>query len=98
VVVPSRWQEAFGMAWLEALAASRPVVCSRVAGPSEHLVHEHNALLYPPGDSERLAACVRSLMENPEQAVSLVENGLATARSLTWDAASGKMGEILERT
>jgi glycosyltransferase involved in cell wall biosynthesis len=97
VVVPSRWQEAFGMAWLEALAASRPVICSRVAGPAEHLIHEHNALLYPPGDSERLATCIRYLMENPGQADFLVRNGLELACSLTWDAAAEKTGAILEQ-
>ncbi|MDD4310410.1 MAG: glycosyltransferase family 4 protein, partial [Candidatus Cloacimonetes bacterium] len=45
VVVPSRWQEPFGLVGLEAFSKSKPVVAFDIGGISEWLKHKVNGLL-----------------------------------------------------
>ena len=64
VALPSL-QEGLGVAALEAMAASRPVVASRVGGLAEAVVHEETGLLVPPGDPTALAAALVRLARDP---------------------------------
>jgi glycosyltransferase involved in cell wall biosynthesis len=50
---------------LEALAAGRPVVASRVAGIPEVIEDGRSGLLVPPADAAALAAALRRLAEDP---------------------------------
>lgn len=63
-VVPSTWQEAFGLSVVEAMAAGVPVVASRVGGIPEILRHGENGLLVPPGDPAALATSIARLLED----------------------------------
>ncbi len=63
-IVASRY-ETFGGTLVEAMAAGSAVICTRVGGCQENVVHEKTGLLVPPEDPEALAeACLR-LMANP---------------------------------
>ncbi len=53
-VLPSR-REGLGIAALEAMAAGRPVVATRVGGLAEAVIHEETGLLVPPEDPAALA-------------------------------------------
>src|SRR5439155_1167017 len=55
-----------GVAALEAMAAGRPVVASRVGGLAEAVVHEETGLLVPPGDPTALAAALARLARDPD--------------------------------
>jgi len=74
VAVPSR-VEPFGLASLEAMAAGRPVVASRVGGIPEVVRHEQEGLLVPPRDPEALAAGIARLVANPAERTALGERG-----------------------
>ena len=50
--------EGLGVAALEAMAAARPVVASRVGGLAEVVVDGESGLLVPPGDPAALAAAL----------------------------------------
>ena len=64
-VLPS-YREALGLAILEAMALSRPVVATNVGGIPEMVEHERTGLLVPPHDPEALAdAIVRLLVDHP---------------------------------
>ncbi len=65
VALPSL-QEGLGVAALEAMAAGRPVVASRVGGLAEAVVHEETGLLVPPGDPTALAAALARLARDPD--------------------------------
>ena len=54
VVMPSTWDEPFGLVALEGMAAGRPVVASRVGGLAQ-FVTEDVGWLVEPGDPEALA-------------------------------------------
>ncbi len=64
-VMPSR-REGLGVACLEAMAAQRPVIASRVGGLGEAVVHERTGLLVPPEDPEALADAIARLIREPE--------------------------------
>jgi glycosyltransferase involved in cell wall biosynthesis len=67
---------------LEAMAAGRPVVASRVGGLPELVVHEETGLLVAPGDSDALAAAIDRMLSDPAAAVRLGAAGAARARAL----------------
>lgn len=63
-VLPSRW-EGFGLALLEAMAAGRAIVASRVSAIPEVVVEGETGLLVPPDDPASLARAIRHLLDDP---------------------------------
>ena len=61
VLLTSRW-EGLPIALLEAMAAGRPAVASRLPGTSEIIVDGVTGFLVPPGDVEGFAGSVRKLL------------------------------------
>ncbi|GAB6066997.1 glycosyltransferase family 4 protein [Methylothermus subterraneus] len=66
VVVPSRWDEPFGLVNLEAGACRKPVVATRVGGIPEIVEDGVTGFLVERDDLEGLIAKVERLIENPE--------------------------------
>ncbi len=64
-VVPSIWEEPFGMVALEAMAVGRPVCASRVGGLQTIVEHEKTGLLFAPGNAHELAQCLGRLLDDP---------------------------------
>lgn len=63
-VLPSR-QEALPLSVLEGMAASLPVVATRVGGIPELITDQTDGLLVPPAAPDELVVAVASLLENP---------------------------------
>lgn len=64
-VVPSLWEEPFGLAALEAMASARPVCASRNGGLKTLVRHGETGYLFAPGDAEALAQCIEELLDDP---------------------------------
>jgi glycogen(starch) synthase len=79
VIVPSRWEEAFGMVALEAALLGRPVVGSRVGGLPEVVLEGETGLLVPPNRPDALAAAIGTLLDDPERARALGRSARARA-------------------
>lgn len=62
-VLPAH-REGLGVAALEAMAAGRPVVATRVGGLADAVVEGRTGLLVPPGDAAALAAAIERLVED----------------------------------
>lgn len=62
VVSPSIVPETFGLGVLEAMAAAKPVVASRLGGLAELVVDGVSGVLVAPGDPAALAAALRELL------------------------------------
>jgi glycosyltransferase involved in cell wall biosynthesis len=77
-VQPSLW-EGFGLTVIEAMAAARPIVASRVGGIPEALRHGVDGLLVPPGDPAALAEAIVRLARDPELAARLGSAGRTRA-------------------
>jgi glycosyltransferase involved in cell wall biosynthesis len=67
VVIPSRWQEPFGLIAIEAGAASRPVVATRSGGLPEIIVDGVTGLLAEIGDTQVLAKHVQTLINDRQR-------------------------------
>lgn len=85
VVVPSRY-EPFGIVALEAMAAAKPVIASRVGGLSEIVVEGETGLLVPPEDPAALASAIELLLDNPAIAREMGLRGRRRVEELyRWD-------------
>jgi glycosyltransferase involved in cell wall biosynthesis len=65
-VVPSAWQEPFGIVALEAMDAGVPVVASATGGLAEVVDDGETGLLVPPGDAGALADAIGRLVADVE--------------------------------
>jgi glycosyltransferase involved in cell wall biosynthesis len=81
LLLPSQ-TEAFGMAALEAMAAGLPVVASNAGGLPEVIEDGITGRLLPVGDLRAMADAVVEVLEEPELANTLAENGRRRALSL----------------
>jgi glycosyltransferase involved in cell wall biosynthesis len=72
-----RW-EGFGLALLEAMLASLPVVATRVSSIPEIVADGETGLLVPPDDPPALAAALQEVLADP---AGYGERGLARARA-----------------
>jgi glycosyltransferase involved in cell wall biosynthesis len=77
LVHPVRW-EGFGLALLEAMLASLPVVATNVSSIPEIVADGETGLLVPPDDPSALAAAVNRVLQEPS---SYGERGRARARA-----------------
>ena len=65
LVVPSVWQEAYGLTVREAFLSRTPVIGSDIAGIAEGIRNEVNGLLFETGNADALAARLRRLIDDP---------------------------------
>ncbi len=80
MLVPSLWQEPFGLVIAEAMARGLPVIASDVGGPAEIITHGVDGLLVAPGDEQALASAIARLLENTDECERLAKAALRTAR------------------
>jgi glycosyltransferase involved in cell wall biosynthesis len=76
-VLPSL-NEGMGRALVEAMAAGRPVIASRVGGIPAVITHQKTGLLVPVGDAPALAAAIASLLASPHRMKDLAAAGADT--------------------
>jgi glycogen(starch) synthase len=84
LLVPSTWQEPFGLVAVQAAFAARPVIASNVGGLAEIVRHEETGWLVAHSDPDALANGMLACMAAPETARHLGAN----ARSLAIDRYS----------
>ncbi|HET9153193.1 MAG TPA: glycosyltransferase family 4 protein [Solirubrobacterales bacterium] len=65
-VAPSIWSDPFPVVALEAAAAGKPTVASRIGGLQDSVVDGETGFLVPPGDRPALAQAMRRLLEDTE--------------------------------
>lgn len=95
LLFPVSWEEPFGLAPLEAMAAGTPVIATGTGGSAEYLADEENCLLVPPEDPEALAAAVRRLEGDPALRELLAEGGRRTASARSASAFNEGVERLL---
>lgn len=99
-VLPS-YNEGMSVALLEALASGLPVISTRTGGACE-LIQEQgpyaNGFTYLWGDIDSLTNAIRSLAVNRSLARQLGAASRERASRFTWDTASQKILELIERS
>lgn len=75
-VVPSTEPESFGLVATEAMLSKKPVIGSDLGGLKEIIAHEKTGFLFEPGNDSELASQLEILIQKPERAAEMGENGL----------------------
>jgi glycosyltransferase involved in cell wall biosynthesis len=70
-VVPSVWQEAFGLAVVEPMAYGKPVIATRVGAIAEMIEDGVTGVLVNPRDEEALADALTALLADPQRAARM---------------------------
>ena len=83
--------EGFGLPAIEAMACGTPTIISKTASPG---IEEGEAMLVEAKDEQSIAEAMRALVERAELRASVVEKGLAKARTLTWEATGKNLIEV----
>jgi glycosyltransferase involved in cell wall biosynthesis len=83
LVVPSVWQEPFGLVCLEGALARVPVVASRIGGIPECLSDGEHALLFPPGDADACAAALAETLSDADATGERVARAFQRGRELS---------------
>ena len=92
-VLPSR-HEPMGIVNLEAMAAGRAVVASRVGGVPELVEDGQNGLLVPQGDERALAQALLRLVRDPALNARLGAEGARRVQAFDWDAIAAQYLEV----
>jgi glycosyltransferase involved in cell wall biosynthesis len=71
-VHPSLW-EGLSISLMEAMAAGRPIVCSRIPGNVEMIVDGHTGIFTEPADPASVAAGLNRMLDDPEAARLMAE-------------------------
>lgn len=75
VYVHPSYYEGLGIAIVEAMAAGRPVVATRVGGVLDVVAEGRTGLLVPPGDAAALSEAMETLAGEPERAQGMARAG-----------------------
>jgi glycosyltransferase involved in cell wall biosynthesis len=95
-VLPSR-HEPFGIVNLEAMAAGKAVIATRVGGVPEVVADGESGLLVPPNDVEQLGNAIARLCADSNLRVALGEAAAARAVDFDWAAITARYVDIYEK-
>jgi glycosyltransferase involved in cell wall biosynthesis len=89
--------EGFGLVFLEAMAFGKPLVGAACGGAVDVVEDNVNGLLIPPGDSERLAEALATLLEDESLRSKLGQRGAEMVRqNYSFEVFQSKLELILE--
>jgi glycosyltransferase involved in cell wall biosynthesis len=93
-LLPS-WQEAFGVAWLEAMACGLLAVAVAGQGPAAFIRHGETGLLVAPRSVDSVAACLRRMFAEPELLQSVAQQGQREVTDgFTWAAHARLLSKV----
>jgi glycosyltransferase involved in cell wall biosynthesis len=96
-VFPTLRVEAFGVVTIEAMAAQRPVIVSRIGATPEIVEDGVTGFLVPPGDVEAVAARIALLADDPVRARAMGQRGRArVVAEWTREAQARRIVEVFE--
>jgi glycosyltransferase involved in cell wall biosynthesis len=93
LVLPSL-NEGMGRVLVEAMAAGKPVVASRVGGIPDLVRHAETGYLVPPADEEALADGIKKLLDDPEKAKQMGQRGKEYCHQFSLDAMVSKLDDL----
>lgn len=92
VVVPSLFNESFGITALEAMASGRPLIATKVGGLEELVKHGKTGILVNPGSPDELADAIEMLLDDKNLRSRLGENARREAElEYSWDVVINKI-------
>lgn len=95
MVMPSRF-EAFGIVFIESLAAGTPVIGRRNFAMPEMITHGHNGMLLESDDVESLASMIVSVIESDSIAQTCFDESHAVASYYSWDRVADDITAVIQ--
>ena len=92
--VSTSYKEGFGLPALEAMACGCAVITSNSGGCLEY-TNEENCLMYDAGNTKELAAHINTLVVNSNLRNQIIEKGIKTATTFTWDNSANQLLNIV---
>jgi len=96
LVAPSRW-EGFGMMLIEAMAAGRPIVATRVGAIPEIVRDGRTGVLVEPRDAQALARAITGMLDDPQRRIAMGEAGRLESIRYGWSSATAQTAAVYER-
>jgi glycosyltransferase involved in cell wall biosynthesis len=93
LVLPSL-NEGMGRVLVEALAAGKPVVASRVGGIPDLIQNGYNGYLVPPADEKALADAILKLLNDRDQANLMGHRGKELCQQFSLEAMIAKLDDL----
>jgi glycosyltransferase involved in cell wall biosynthesis len=84
-LLPS-YEEAFGIAYLEAMACGLPVIACEGEGPADYITNRETGFLVPPKDPDAIADVIQELQADHELRSHVADRGQRTAlNGFSWE-------------
>lgn len=94
IVINDNDFEGFGLVYLEAGACGKPVIGTFDCGAEDAIKDKVTGLLVPQNNIKKTVEAVLKLLDNPELARRLGENGKKRAREMNWDKVAHQYLEV----
>ncbi|WP_335869371.1 glycosyltransferase [Bacillus sp. 2205SS5-2] len=95
-IFPSLY-EPFGIVALEAMAAKKPVIASKIGGLKGIIQHEFSGLLFSPGVAEELLLMINQLNASPILQDKIGQQGFQVAKKLFgWERIADQTKQVYE--
>lgn len=82
VVVPSIWNEPYGLVALEAMCQGTPIIVSKSGGLPEIVGNSQSGIVVPPSDPRALARAIEQILDNPERAKAMGKAAYERAKDI----------------
>ncbi len=96
IIMPSLWDEPFGLINIEAGAASKPIVAARVGGIPEVINHGDNGFLFDRGDIESLVFYTNKLIADKNLRIEMGKRARQTVKEKFTDQPIRKLENLYE--
>jgi glycosyltransferase involved in cell wall biosynthesis len=93
-VMPTRSEEMFGMAALEAQSCGKPIICTNHGGLPE-VVHPDSGLFFSPGDPSALADCITKLFRDDALRLRMGMSGQHASARFAWSHIAEELDRII---
>ncbi len=91
-------REPFGLVYVEAALAQKPVIACDAGGAPEVIEHDDTGLLVPPADIESLADAIFTLLDNRSATAAIGRRGRESALArFQWPRYIGQLCEVYDR-
>lgn len=98
ITIDSNNFEGFGLVYLEAGACGKLVIGTYGCGAEDAVVDGVTGLLVPQNDIKKTAEAVLRLLDDPNLAKKLGENGKKRAQQMSWEKVAKKYIEVYNKT
>jgi phosphatidylinositol alpha-mannosyltransferase len=98
VCFPATGRESFGIVLLEAMAVGKPIIASEITGFSNVMTNDHEGIMVPPRDEDKLADAIIRMMTNKELREEMASRGRPTALKYDWNKIALQVLDYYKRT